>query len=380
MTISALDIAIKLIQCPSVTPEDAGAQVYLKELLVSHGFQIFDLPFEGNGSYRVENFFARFGTKGPHLCFAGHTDVVPAGDVAAWSVPPFAGTVKNGKLIGRGASDMKGEDAAFIAATLNFLRQNPDFGGSISFLITGDEEKDAVNGTARVLEWMDTNGHIPDVCLVAEPSNPDYMGQSIRIGRRGSLSGELTVHGMQGHVAYPEKADNPLPRLVQCLAALEAVTFDAGSGFFPPTNLEITTIDVGNTAGNVIPAHGSAKFNIRFSDQWDYAALEEKLHAALRGVCNDYDLVLTRGAHSFLTKPGAWTDLVVQAVETVTGKKPVMNAGGGTSDARFVARYCDVVECGMVSASIHQVDEFCTLEQLEQCEFIYQEILKLYFA
>lgn len=380
MTFSALDIAIKLIQCPSVTPEDAGAQVYLKDLLTSHGFDIYDLPFEGRGSYRVENFFARYGTGAPHLCFAGHTDVVPAGDEAAWSVPPFAGTVKDGKLIGRGSSDMKGDDAAFIAATLKYLKDNPGFTGSISFLITGDEEKDAVNGTARVLEWMKEHGHIPDACLVAEPSNPDYMGQSIRIGRRGSLSGTLTLHGTQGHVAYPEKADNPLPRLIQCLDALNDITFDSGSGFFPPTNLEVTSIDVANKADNVIPAKGAAQFNIRFSDQWDFESLEERLHTALRGVCDDYDVVFKRGARSFLTQPGAWTNLVVKAVETVMGKTPEMNAGGGSSDARFVAQYCDVVECGMVSKTIHQVDEYCTLEELEQCESIYREILKLYFA
>lgn len=376
----ALSIAQDLIRCESVTPADAGAQGYLKEFLTSLGFKIHDLPFEGNGSYRVENFFARYGTKGPHLCFAGHTDVVPAGDETAWSVPPFSGTVRDGRLIGRGAADMKGQIAAFVAAASSFLKNNPDFSGSISFLITGDEEKDSVNGTVRVFDWMKENGQIPDVCLVGEPSNPDEMGQEIKIGRRGSLSAALTVKGRQGHVAYPDRADNPLPRLIACLRALEEAVFDAGSDFFPPTNLEITSIDVGNPSNNVIPAQGGARFNIRFSDFWNFDTLKEKIEEILNGTGHAYEINYTRGAHSFLTKPGAWTNLVAQAVQNITGRAPAMTTSGGTSDARFAAQYCDVVECGMTNKTIHQVDEYCTLEELEKCEHIYHEILKLYFA
>lgn len=378
---NALEIARKLVSFPSITPEDAGAQAYLKDLLKAMGFEIYDLPFDGRGSYRVENFFARRGKKGPHLCFAGHTDVVPVGDEKAWSVPPFAGTVRDEKLIARGASDMKGQIAAFIAAAQGFLKINPTFEhGSISLLITGDEEKHSINGTEPVLEWMADHNHIPDVCLVGEPSNPEYMGQEIKIGRRGSLTGYLTVKGVQGHVAYPEKADNPVPHMIALLDALERTVFDKGSAHFPPTNLEITTIDVGNPATNVIPANIHATFNIRFSDRWTIDTLQEKVRTVLNGTGKPYDIRFSTGAHGFLTQPGAWTALVAQAVEKITGHKPALTTGGGTSDARFVARYCPVVEFGMVNNSIHQVDEYCTLAQLEKCETIYLEILKQYFA
>lgn len=381
MSNSVVDITQKLISFPSVTPKDEGAQDYLKSFLKPLGFEVYDLPFEGRGSYRVENFFARRGTAGPHICFAGHTDVVPAGDEAAWSVPPFAGTIKGDVLIGRGASDMKGQVAAFVAAVQSFLKDNPAFDkGSVSLLITGDEEADAINGTARVLEWMKANNHIPDACIVGEPSNPDYMGQEIKIGRRGSLGGKLTVKGTQGHVAYPERTDNPLPRLVKYLDVLASTVFDRGSAYFPPSNLEITTIDVGNKAGNVVPANGSAAFNIRFSDRWTMDTLEEKIRSLLDSVGTGYEIVFTHGAHPFLTQPGVWTNLVAAAVEKVTGHKPAMTTNGGTSDARFVASYCPVVEFGMVNKTIHQVDEFCTLPQLEKCEAVYKEILKQYFA
>ncbi|PZO85426.1 MAG: succinyl-diaminopimelate desuccinylase [Micavibrio aeruginosavorus] len=380
MSQRTVEIAQDLIRFKSITPDDAGAQGYLKKIMTGMGFEVFDLPFEGRGSYRVENFFARRGTGAPHICFAGHTDVVPAGDESAWSVPPFAGEIRNDCLIGRGAADMKGNIAAFVAAIEEFLKERPDFAkGSISILITGDEEKDSINGTARVLEWMASNNHIPDVCLVAEPSNPDYMGQEIKIGRRGSLTGHMTVHGKQGHVAYPDRADNPVPRMIRLLDALGMCVFDKGSAHFQPTNLEVTTVDVGNTATNVIPAKASASFNIRFSDRWTNVTLEEKVRAVLDSVGTPYDIRFTRGASSFLTQPGEWTNLVSEAVERVTDHKPALTTGGGTSDARFVADYCPVVEFGMVNKTIHQVDEFCTLAQLGKCTDIFQEILKLYF-
>ncbi len=381
MSSNALEIARKLVSFPSITPEDAGAQAYLKDELKKLGFEIFDLPFEGRGSYRVENFFARRGNRGPHLCFAGHTDVVPVGDEKAWSVPPFAGTVRDEKLIARGASDMKGQIAAFIAAVQDTLRDDLGFNqGSISLLITGDEEKHSINGTERVLEWMADNNQIPDVCLVGEPSNPEFMGQEIKIGRRGSLTGFLSVKGVQGHVAYPEKADNPVPHMIALLDALERTVFDKGSAHFPPTNLEITTIDVGNQATNVIPANIQATFNIRFSDRWTIDTLQEKVRAVLDSTGKAYDIRFSTGAHGFLTQPGEWTALVAQAVEKITGHKPALTTGGGTSDARFVAKYCPVVEFGMVNNSIHQVDEYCTLAQLEKCTTVYREILKQYFA
>lgn len=381
MNFHSAEIAQKLISFPSITPADAGCQDYLKSLLNPLGFEIFDLPFEGRGgTYRVPNFFARKGTGTPHLCFAGHTDVVPAGDESAWSVPPFVGTIKDGKLIGRGASDMKGQIAAFVAAVSAFVGEDANFNGSISLLITGDEEKESINGTERVFEWMQENNHLPDVCLVGEPSNPDFMGQEIKIGRRGSLSGTLTVHGVQGHVAYPDRAENPLPTLIKLLDVLSSTVFDKGSAYFQPTNLEVTTIDVGNNATNVIPARGTAKFNLRYSDRWKKHTLEEKIRQVLDAVSTNYDLKFSVGAEGFLTSPGAWTSLVADVVETETGHKPALSTGGGTSDARFAAKYCPVVEFGMTNQTIHKVDEYCTLADLEKCTAIYQRILKSYFA
>lgn len=375
----ATAIAQKLVSFPSITPTDAGCQDYLKSLLTPLGFEIFDLSFEGRGgTYKVQNFFARKGTTGPHLCFAGHTDVVPPGDEAAWSVPPFSATIKDGKLIGRGASDMKGQIAAFVAALQEFIQTHPDHKGSISLLITGDEEKESLNGTERVLEWMAENDHIPDVCLVGEPSNPNFIGEEIKIGRRGSLSGVLTVHGVQGHVAYPDRASNPLPILIRLLDALQSAVYDKGSAYFQPTNLEITTIDVGNTATNVIPARGAAKFNVRYSDRWTKESLSEKIRQILDTVDTNYDLVLSHGAQGFLTSPGEWTALVASVIEKETGHKPALSTGGGTSDARFVAQYCPVVEFGMTNQSIHKIDEFCTLADLEKCTAIYHQILKSY--
>ncbi len=373
---NVVEILQKLIQFPSVTPEDCGAQDYLISLLKPMGFEIYDLPFEGRGSYPVKNFFARRGTAGPHLCFGGHTDVVPAGDEAAWSVPPFSGAIKDGKIIGRGTSDMKGEVAAFIAAVSKFDNTK----GSISLLITGDEEADAINGTARVLEWMKDNNQIPDVALVGEPSSPTFMGQSMRIGRRGSLSAVLTARGTQGHVANPHLADNPMPRLIKFLDALCTLKLDDGMEYFPASNLEVVSIDVGNKAFNVIPAAGVAKFNVRFNTNWTHESLEKKITDTLKTMGDNFEINFIRGGDPFLTEPGEWTSLVRSAVTHVMGKEPELNAGGGTSDARFIAKYCPVVESGMTSKTIHHVDEYCTLEDLEKCELIYLEILKRYFA
>ncbi|CAG0895987.1 unnamed protein product [Cyprideis torosa] len=276
-----------LIRCPSVTPEDAGAQDILKAPLKKMGFEIFDLPFDGNNSYPVKNFFARLGTDAPHLCYAGHTDVVPVGDEAAWTHPPFDAIIQDGMMYGRGTSDMKGGNAAFVAAISKFLSNHKDFKGSISLLITGDEEADAINGTARVLEWMKNNNHIPDFALVGESSNIKELGEEIKIGRRGSLSGTLTIKGKQGHVAYPQFADNPLPRLCAMASALSTFTFDTGTDNFSATNLEITNIEVGNKASNVIPAAGTLKFNIRFNTTWTMETLDQKLREILDSVSTD---------------------------------------------------------------------------------------------
>jgi succinyl-diaminopimelate desuccinylase len=356
--------------------------VYLKDLFQKHGFEIHDLPFEGRGGkYGVPNFFARRGTSSPHICFAGHTDVVPPGDEKEWSVSPWSAEIIDGKIIGRGASDMKGQIAAFAAAAVGLP---PDHKGSISFLITGDEEDEAINGTERVLEWMKANNQIPDVCLVGEPSNPNALGDEIKIGRRGSLSAKIVVHGVQGHVAYPEKAKSHFVYLADMIKSLKEHKFDFGSDHFPPTNLEITSVDTANPTGNVIPASTTFKLNIRYSDQWTRNDLERRVRDVITSVKKEegltFDVSFSRGAERFLTQPGPWTELVSQAVENITGRKPALTTNGGTSDARFVAPYCPVVEFGMTNETIHKVDENCSVANLEQCTAIYQQILKLYLA
>lgn len=371
---NTLDLTQKLIACPSVTPEDAGAQVLLSQFLEEAGFTVTHLPFGD-----VPNFFARIGSEGPHLCYAGHTDVVPVGETSAWTHGPFNPEVKDGVLYGRGASDMKGSVAAFAVAAAEFVKSG-DFKGSISFLITGDEEGPAVDGTVKVLEWMKDNGHVPDVALVGEPTNPDELGQEIKIGRRGSLNGYLRVTGTQGHVAYQHLADNPLPRLIELLDALTSHQFDQGTEFFPPTNLEVTTIDVGNPATNVIPAAGRADFNIRFNDQWSSNTLKEKILDLLNETGHPYEIEFEGNAESFITEPGAWSEIVRDAVQDVTGKTPEYTTNGGTSDARFVVSYCPVIECGAVNSTIHQVDENARVEDLENITKIYKRILERYFG
>ncbi len=372
-----IELTQKLIACPSITPKDEGALVYLAEKLETLGFTCHRLDF-GEGDDHVPNLFARLGTGAPHLCYAGHTDVVPTGPTDAWTHGPFNPHIEDGVLYGRGASDMKGSVAAFTAAVSAYLKNNTPT-GSISLLITGDEEGPAINGTIKVLEWMKENNHIPDVALIGEPTNPDHLGQEIKIGRRGSLTGQLTISGKQGHVAYPHLADNPLPKLVKILDALSDSVLDEGSEFFPSTNLEITTIDVGNTADNVIANSGSAKFNIRFNDRWSSETLSAKLHEIIKSCGFEYELKLTCGAESFLTKPGEWSECVREAVKNVTGKTPEFTTNGGTSDARFVVQYCPVVEFGGINATIHQIDENASVQDLKDLSAIFTQMLELYF-
>ncbi len=374
MSYDVLSLAQGLIRCPSVTPEDAGAQVFLAEKLKRLGFSCHHLPFE-----EVPNLFARYGTGGKHLCFAGHTDVVPTGPEQKWNYPPFGAEIHEGVLYGRGAADMKGAVAAFAAAAASFIERKKNFEGSISLLITGDEEGPAINGTVRVLEWMKEHGHIPDVALVGEPTNPDTLGQEIKIGRRGSLSGTIRVTGKQGHVAYPHLAHNPLPALIKMLDALNDYVFDKGSAYFPQTNLELTTVDVGNPASNVIPSEGSATFNVRFNDRWTSETLSQKIVEILDKVKHPYALDLSCGAESFITRPGDWSALVLRAVQDITGKKAEYTTNGGTSDARFIVNYCPVVEFGAINASIHQIDEHAPVKDLEDLTRIYERLLMLYF-
>lgn len=364
-----------LVRCPSITPEDEGAIDVMRDALTALNFKCHDLPF-GN----IRNLFARYGQCGPHICFCGHTDVVPPGDVTLWTHHPFSATIEEGKIIGRGTADMKANIAAFVAATARFLCEREFFNGSISFLITGDEEAEAINGTVKVLEWMKTQNHLADFYLVGEPSNPEAIGDEIKIGRRGSLTGSLTVKGVQGHVAYPDRADNPLPKLVRLLAALETHEFDHGTAHFPATNLEIVTIDVGNKADNVIPASGSARFNIRFNDLWNAETLDRELRAILDGTGVAYELATTSNAAAFITQPGALTDLVSAAVKDVTGRIPKLSTAGGTSDARFAAAYGPVVEFGLINKTIHKIDEHVVIDDLHKLTAIYHKILENYFS
>lgn len=379
MSYDVVRLTQDLIRFPSVTPADAGCLPFLARQLADLGFSCTLLPF-GEGEERILNLFARLGTSAPHICYGGHTDVVPAGDEAAWTYGAFNPHIKDGVLYGRGASDMKGSVAAFVAGVADYLTKNGAPKGSISLLITGDEEGIAVNGTVKVLEWMEQNGHTPDVALVGEPTNPDYLGQEIKIGRRGSLSGVLTIRGKQGHVAYPHLADNPLPKLVRMLDDLNECVLDKGSAYFPESNLEVTSIDVGNKADNVIPSQGTAKFNIRFNDRWTSETLSERIRKILDASKHPYELKLSCGAESFLTQPGEWSNTVSRAVEDVTGHKPAFTTNGGTSDARFVVRYCPVVEFGGINKTIHQVNENQKVDDLEKLANIFTRMLEIYFS
>lgn len=376
MPYDVIELTQKLISFPSVTPKDEGAQKYLAEKLEALGFECHHLTFS-EGDEAICNLFARKGTEAPHLCYAGHTDVVPTGPIEKWKYPPFEGRIdeEEGVLYGRGASDMKGSVAAFVAAVSSYLENNK-LKGSLSFLITGDEEGPAINGTVKVIEWMAENGHTPDVCLVGEPSNPDHLGQEIKIGARGAYNGVLTIKGKQGHSAHPEWADNPMPRLIDALDVLNKHIFDEGSRHFPQTNLEITAINVDNTVPNIIPESGSAMFNIRFNDHWTKETLTHKLHEIFDETGYDYDLDVSCNAESFITKPGVWSSIVQKAVYNITGEKPRLTTGGGTSDARFIVRYCPSVECGGVNGSIHMIDENARVDDLKALVKVFEQIIK----
>jgi succinyl-diaminopimelate desuccinylase len=363
-----LALAQALIRCPSVTPADAGAQEFLAEVLSDLGFRVHRLRFGG-----IENLYARVGTVGPHLCFAGHTDVVPAGD-GNWRAGAFAGEVRDGVLYGRGACDMKGGIAAFVAAAARFLKSGKP-NGSISLLITGDEEGDAVDGTVKVLDWMRAQGEVPDFCLVGEPTNPTKLGEVIKIGRRGSLNARMTVHGTQGHSAYPARADNPVHRLVRALSALTAAPLDAGSAWFEPSSLQVTSVDVGNTASNIIPSSASARLNIRFNDRHDGAGLTDWLRAVLGQHAERFELDVTISGESFLTEPGEAVQRLTRAIEAASGVTPRLDTGGGTSDARFITRLCPVAEFGLVGATMHKVDESVPVAELAHLTEVYQAVI-----
>jgi succinyl-diaminopimelate desuccinylase len=375
MATDPIPLAQALIRCRSVTPADDGALDVVQRALEPLGFACTRLVF-GPDDYRVDNLFARRGSGGPHLCYAGHTDVVPPGHLGAWSDDPFGGVVRDGLLFGRGACDMKGGIAAFIAGLTDYLAARPDPPGSISLLITGDEEARSVDGTAKVLEWMQAEGQIPDMALVGEPTSREVLGDTIKIGRRGSLTARIAVQGRQGHSAYPAQADNPIHRLVAALGPLLAAPLDNGSEFFPPSTLQVTGFDVGNTASNVIPAQARAMLNIRFNDLHTSEALTERLHAALRAAGCAYEMQAECSGESFLTRPGPFVEALSRAIARSTGVTPALDTGGGTSDARFIARYCPVAEFGAVGATLHQVNEHAPVEELRRLAAAYRAVLE----
>lgn len=382
-----------LIRCPSVTPADAGALDVLAQALTGLGFVCHRMTFSEEGTPDIDNLYARLGTQGPNFCFAGHTDVVPVGNAGGWTVDPFAAEIRDGKLYGRGTADMKGGIAAFVAAVSRLMAEQGTPDGSISLLITGDEEGPSINGTRKVLDWMAERGETIDVCLVGEPTNPRVLGDMIKIGRRGSISGWITVHGTQGHVAYPHLANNPVPRLIRMVSALLAEPLDLGNDFFQPSNLEVVSIDVGNPTTNIIPGEARALFNIRFNTLHTAASLEAWIRARLDASVLDpardgadadpaafYTLKMTESGEAFLTEPGPFSTLLTQAVEAVTGRTPELSTTGGTSDARFIKNVCPVAEFGLVGQTMHKVNEHIAVEDLENLTRIYQQILTGYFA
>jgi succinyl-diaminopimelate desuccinylase len=387
--LSALSIARDLLRCASITPADAGALGVLENVLKAAGFTVHRVTFGEPGTTDIDNLYARIGDTAPHITFAGHTDVVPPGDESAWSHGAFAGDVQDGFLYGRGAVDMKGGIACSVAAVLDYLAANggkagKDGKGSISFLITGDEEDISVNGTIKLLQWVAARGETFDHCVLGEPSNVEALGDCIKIGRRGSQSGTLYVDGVQGHVAYPHRAANPVPDISRLIVALSDEPLDHGSAQFQASNLEFTSVDVGNTAGNVIPGQARAKFNIRFNDLHTQETLRELVEQRLAKAAGNRirARIVWEPSNSnvFVTKPGAFTDLAVSAIEEVTGRKPELSTSGGTSDARFIASYCPVIEFGLVGQTMHQIDERAPVADLEKLTRIYRGILDRYFA
>ena len=375
--IDPIALTQQLIQAPSITPDNGCGIAVVRDALKSLGFSNYYLPF-GIGEKQTHNLFAKIGSGGPHFCFAGHTDVVPVGGETAWTHPPFSAHIEDGKLFGRGAEDMKAAIAAFIAATSRIL-ENGKPNGTISLLITGDEEGTGEHGTREMLEWLQAHGDIPDVCLVGEPTNPETIGDMAKIGRRGSMNTILTVHGKQGHIAYPDLADNPATHLVEMLHALKSHKLDDGTEFFPPSNLEISSIDIGNPAENVIPARASAKFNIRFNNLHQSTELKEWISKTCLEIHNNTILQFRVSGEAFLSPPGPLSDLVVNAVHTVTGHTPTLSTTGGTSDARFIKDICPVIEFGTTGRTPHQVNEWVYVKDIEKLTDVYETVLQSYF-
>lgn len=381
--IDPVALARDLIRCESVTPAEGGALDLLERTLAGMGFATRRMPFSEAGTPDVDNLYARLGTEGPNLCFAGHTDVVPVGDRDAWTDDPFAAEIRDGVLYGRGASDMKGAIAAFVAAVASLRAEGTDIPGSISMLITGDEEGPSVNGTKKMLPALAEAGETLDACITGEPTNPHELGTMIKIGRRGSLNGYLTVHGVQGHTGYVHLADNAAERLIRIMSAVLAMELDQGSEHFQPSTLAVSTIDVDNPATNVIPAKATAVFNIRFNDLHSGASLEAKLRDVLAEAAGDgarYDFEVKVSGESFLTPPGLLSGIISDACEAELGQRPELSTTGGTSDSRFIKDYCPVVDFGLVGESMHKVDEHAPTADIAALSRIYARVIRDYFA
>jgi succinyl-diaminopimelate desuccinylase len=383
MTPTALDIARDLIRCPSVTPDDEGALGVVETLLKGAGFEAHRVTFRQEGLPDIDNLYARIGSGHPHLMFAGHTDVVPPGNATDWRFDPFSAEVADGFLWGRGAVDMKGGIAAGIAAVIAYLAKHGAPRGAISFLITGDEEGPAVNGTIKLLEWAHERGERFDHCILGEPTNPDALGDMIKIGRRGSLSGAIVVKGKQGHVGYPQLADNPVHHLARIVTELRARPLDPGTVHFDASNLEFTSFDTGNPAMNVIPAEARCQFNIRFNDLWTPETLRAEIETRVKASAGAARAEVTfqpTNAVAFLTEPGPFVDMFSKAVEAQTGRKPVLSTTGGTSDARFIKNYAQVLEFGLIGQTMHAVDERIGVDDLAALAQIYEQVLEQYFS
>ena len=380
MPTDPVELTAALVRCPSVTPDEGGALVLLEKVLTEGGFTCTRVDRGG-----VSNLFARWGRQGANRTFGfnGHTDVVPLGDEAAWTMPPFGAEIKDGYLYGRGATDMKSGVAAFAAAAIDFVADTPP-DGAIILAITGDEEGDAIDGTTALLDWMAANGESMGVCLVGEPTCPSEMGEAMKIGRRGSMTAFFTVTGVQGHAAYPHRAKNPMPAMARLMDVLSSRVLDDGTDHFDPSSLQVLTIDTGNPATNVIPSQTRATVNIRFNDTHDSAALTAWMQGECDRIAADFDVKIAMrvkvSGESFVTPPGPLSDLVAAAVEAETGRKPALSTSGGTSDARFVKDHCPVVEFGLVGKTMHQVDERVAVDQIGQLKAIYTRILRDYFA
>ena len=383
LRLNELQLAKELIRFPSVTPVDAGVMSFLEKKLKKLGFKTKILEFREKNTKPVKNLYARLGNKSPNFCYAGHLDVVPAGNLKDWTANPFKPSIKNGHLIGRGANDMKSSIAAFVTAVSKFIQKNKKFNGSISLLITGDEEGVAINGTKKVVEYLKKKKEKINFCLVGEPTNPNKLGEMIKIGRRGSITGKLTVIGVQGHVAYPNRANNPSTALVQILKELKGIKFDKGTKDFQPTNLEITKINIDNSADNVIPGLAYASFNIRFNNKHSSNTLKSKINKIVKKICNKnkskYKIEYNVSGEAFLTSPNETTYMIQNTIKKITKIKPRLSTTGGTSDARFIRKISPCLEFGLVGKTMHKVDEVVALKDLKKLTLIYSNILENYF-